>query len=151
MIKDAYGVLHKALAQAAAIGMIHRNLTENCSLPKLKAPEPVHYEADDIKNFLAAIHDHCHENYYKVLLFTGMREAEGLGLTWDCISFAKGTIEINKQLRRNREILICFSKGQRIPPIEPKPSSAHPPAKKKTAAPDGVTVSFWWTIQDCSA
>ena len=102
-IKDTYGVLHKALAQATAIGMIRRNPAENCSLPKLKAPELVHYEADDIKNFLEAIHGHCHENYYKVLLFTGMREAEGLGLTWDCINFAKGTIEINKQLQRNRE------------------------------------------------
>ena len=102
-IKDTYGVLHKSLAQAVATGMIRRNPAENCSLPKQKAPSLVHYETEDIQRFLDAIRGHCHENYYKVLLFTGMREAEGLGLTWDCINFAKGTIEINKQLQRNRK------------------------------------------------
>jgi len=102
-IKDAYGVLHKALAQAVAIGLLRRNPAENCSLPKQKKPSLTHFETEHLKAFLEAIRGHCHENYYKTLLFTGMREAEGLGLTWDCINFERNTIEINKQLQRNRK------------------------------------------------
>ena len=102
-VKDTYGVLHKALAQAVAIGLIRRNPAENCSLPKQKKPTLAHFETEHLAAFLAAIHGHCHENYYKTLLFTGMREAEGLGLTWDCVNFERGTIEINKQLQRNRK------------------------------------------------
>ena len=34
-------------------------------------------------------------------LFTGMRQAEIIGLTWDCVDFLKGIIRIEKQLRKN--------------------------------------------------
>ncbi len=35
-------------------------------------------------------------------LFTGLREGELLGLMWDCVDFEKGTLLINKQLRRSQ-------------------------------------------------
>jgi integrase len=35
--------------------------------------------------------------------FTGMREGEILGLKWDCVDFDKGTIRIDKQLRRQQK------------------------------------------------
>ena len=38
-----------------------------------------------------------------VALFTGMRQSEVLGLTWDCIDFKAGTIKVSKQLTRRTE------------------------------------------------
>ena len=35
-------------------------------------------------------------------LFTGMRKGEVMGLTWDVVDFARGTVLINKQLQRPR-------------------------------------------------
>lgn len=35
-------------------------------------------------------------------LFTGLREGELLGLMWDCVDFDKGTLLIDKQLRREQ-------------------------------------------------
>ena len=35
-------------------------------------------------------------------VFTGMREGEILGLTWDCIDYTKGIIHIDKQLKRKK-------------------------------------------------
>lgn len=36
----------------------------------------------------------------KVVLFTGLRESEAIGLTWDCIDFELGTMKICKQLQK---------------------------------------------------
>ena len=36
-------------------------------------------------------------------MFTGMREGEVLGLTWDCINFERGTLIIRRQLARDRQ------------------------------------------------
>ena len=37
-----------------------------------------------------------------VTIFTGMREGEVLGLQWDCVDLAKGTLTVNKQLQKVR-------------------------------------------------
>ncbi len=101
-IKDIYGVFHVALNKAVEIRIISSNPAENCSLPRVVSMNRPFYDISDIELFLEAIHGHCHEIYYKTLLFTGIREAEGLGLTWDCVDFTKNLIHIDKQLVRNR-------------------------------------------------
>ena len=52
-----------------------------------------------------------HEEYgriYKLILFTGLREGEALGLTWDCVDFTKNEVKVNKQLQRqgDRDVLV---------------------------------------------
>jgi integrase len=46
---------------------------------------------------------HPLEALYKVAVFTGMREGELLGLTWDRVDFKRGTIRIDRQLLRPRK------------------------------------------------
>ena len=48
----------------------------------------------------AADADNDYGDILKVILFTGLREAEALGLTWDCVDFKKGTLKICKQLQK---------------------------------------------------
>lgn len=36
----------------------------------------------------------------KVMVFTGLRLAEAIGLTWDCVDFEKRRLTINKQLQK---------------------------------------------------
>ena len=38
----------------------------------------------------------------KVILFTGLRESEALGLTWDSVDFKAGTLKVSKQLQKRR-------------------------------------------------
>ena len=38
----------------------------------------------------------------KVIQFTGMRESEALGLTWDCADFKAGTVKVCKQLQKHK-------------------------------------------------
>ena len=56
---------------------------------------------EQVKSYLAAAdNDNDYGDILKVILFTGLREAEALGLTWDCVDFKKGTLKICKQLQK---------------------------------------------------
>ena len=101
-IKNLHGVLHRALQQAVDIDYLRKNPANNCKLPRIYKQEIQPLDNDAIIAFLKAIKGHKFETIYKVTLFTGMREGEVLGLTWDCINFKTGTVTISKQLQKER-------------------------------------------------
>jgi integrase len=101
-VKNIHGVLHKALQQAVANGYLRINPTDACVLPRVEKKEIKPLDEDQITTFLKAIRGHQFEYLFVVTLFTGMREAEALGLTWDCVNFENSTITINKQLQMVR-------------------------------------------------
>ena len=102
-VKDIHGVLHQALNQAVANGELRFNPTESCKLPKREKPEIKPLEEAQITAFMQAIQGHPHEYLYLIAMFTGMREAEVLGLTWDCVDLNNGSITVCRQLRRMQE------------------------------------------------
>ena len=55
------------------------------------------------KLFLDAVKGHPLELLYTITLFTGLREGEALGLTWDRVDFMRGTILISKQLQKEKK------------------------------------------------
>ena len=61
-------------------------------------------EQEEITAFLKAIEGCKYELVYRVTLFTGMRQGEILGLTWDCIDFQHNAIYINKQLQKTKKV-----------------------------------------------
>ena len=101
-VKNVHGVLHKALQQALVNGYIRLNPTDGCVLPRIEKKQVKPLDEDQITAFLKAIRGHQFEQLFIVTLFSGMREAEALGLTWDCVNFSKSTITINKQLQMVR-------------------------------------------------
>lgn len=101
-VRNAHGILHKALNQAALNGYIHTNPANACIPPHVERKEIKPLDETQINDFLKAIQGHRFEDLFIVALFTGMREGEVLGLKWDCVDFDKGTILINKQLQKVR-------------------------------------------------
>ena len=99
-IKIVHGVLHKALGQAVAIGYLRANPADACTLPKAVRKELEPLDEDATARFIEAVKGHRYEIVFLVTLFTGMRQGEVLGLSWDCVDFTKGTILINKQLQK---------------------------------------------------
>ena len=100
-IRNIHGVLHRALERAYLDGEIRQNPTERCVLPQVKKPKIEPLEDEDITRFLEAIKEHRYGNIFFLTLFTGLRQGEVLGLTWDCVDMQNNTILINKQLRRS--------------------------------------------------
>lgn len=101
-VRNTHGVLHKALEQAVRVGYLSSNPAGLCELPKAVRPEIKPLDEDLIRQFLDVIKGHKYETLYITTLFTGLREGEVLGLTWDCVDFKDGTVTINKQLQKDR-------------------------------------------------
>ena len=99
-VKNIHGVLHKALQQAVKNRYINFNPAEACELPRIEKAEIQPLDDTQITAFLKAIKGNRYEYLFIVVLFTGMREGEALGLHWDCVDLTKGTITINKQLQK---------------------------------------------------
>lgn len=102
-VKCVHGVLHKGLQQAVILGYIRFNPADNCSLPKMQQKEIKPLEEDEIKRFLDVIKGNKFEYLFLVDLFTGLRQSEILGLTWDNIDFKTNTIYVCHQLQRQPE------------------------------------------------
>lgn len=99
-IKNVHGVLHRALEQAKLMGYLKTNPATGVVLPKAEKAVLKTMEDTDVARFLQEIKDDPYENVLFVTAFTGLREGEVLGLTWDCVDFEKGQLLINKQHNR---------------------------------------------------
>lgn len=98
-VKNIHGVLHSALQQAIANGYIRHNPTEACKLPKVVKAEIKPLEPDEIALLLKEAEKDSYCNLFTVAMFTGMRQGELLGLSWDCVDFATGVITVKQQLQ----------------------------------------------------
>lgn len=107
-VRNIHGVLHSALRQAVRNQLLRFNPADNCVLPKIEKTDLNPLDEEDIERFLTVIRGNPYEDIFIVTLFTGMREGEVLGLTWDCIDFDHATITVNKQLRRLRRAAGSF-------------------------------------------
>lgn len=99
-IKVIHGILHKVLEQAVTLGYLRTNPADKCVLPRGERRELNPLDEDAITLFMKAVKGHPFERIYLVTLFTGIRQGEVLGLTWDCVDFNRGKIFIKQQLQR---------------------------------------------------
>lgn len=98
-IKRLHGIIHKSLEQAKKLEYIKMNPTDACELSRVDKAEPAILDRQGIEIFCKEIRGHKFESFYYVALYTGLREAELIGLTWDCVDFEKGTLKVYRQLQ----------------------------------------------------
>lgn len=72
------------------------------TLPCVEKKELAPLTDAQVKDFLQVSAGDSLEIIMKVILFTGMRESEALGLTWDCVDFKAGTIKVCKRLQKRK-------------------------------------------------
>lgn len=103
-IKNIHGTLHPALSRAVKNGLICTNPSDLCDLPKVIKKEIKPLEQNDISVLLDTWKNSKYRNVFLVTLFTGLRQGEVLGLTWDCVDFENESIYINKQLTKTNKV-----------------------------------------------
>ena len=99
-IRNIHDIISKALNTAIQQGMIRENVSQRVTVPKVIHEEVQPLTEEQQKDFLAAIQGHDYRNIFILTMFTGLREGEAVGLTWDCIDFKKGTMKVYRQLQR---------------------------------------------------
>ena len=99
-IRNIHGIMSKALNTAVQQGMIRENVSQRVTIPKVIQTEVQPFTEDQQKAFFDAIQIHRFKNLFTVMIFTGLREAEAIGLTWDCVDLKKGTLKVYRQLQR---------------------------------------------------
>ena len=155
-IRNIHGLVHGMLAKAQSLDMVRKNVSEDCELPMLEKAE-MHTLSDvELRCFLAIAKDDPFYLMYYVDFFTGLRESELIGLTWDCIDFAKGTIRVYRQFVRiasgpdKGKMMFTSLKNHKERTIHPAPSvmDALRQAKEKQNRQRLLAGSSWDNVYD---
>lgn len=99
-VRNVHGILTKCLSTAVSVGYLKVNPCNAAILPRVQKTEIKPLDDAQVKEFLKATDGDEYGIMLKVILFTGLREGEALGLTWDVIDFNAGTIKVCKQLQK---------------------------------------------------
>ena len=102
-IKNIHGVLHRALWQAEILGYLKNNPADNCLLPKVVKPPITPLTDKSLVDFIEVASESKYGDIFLIDLYTGLRQSEILGLTWDCVSFETGIITVKAQLQREKK------------------------------------------------
>lgn len=99
-IRNVHGILSKCLSTAVKLEYIRRNPTEVVTLPRVERKEIQPLTDEQVSALLSAVGDDSYGTLLKVVVFTGLRLAEAIGLTWDCVDFQRNRLTISKQLQK---------------------------------------------------
>lgn len=125
-IRNIHGILTKCLSTAVDVGYIKTNPAERVTLPRVEKKEIHPLTDEQVKAFYKAAGEDEYCYLLRLIPFTGLREAEAMGLTWDCVDFRAGTLKINKQLVKRPNaaggFTLAETKNSKIRVIKPAPS-----------------------------
>jgi integrase len=108
-VRNIHIALRRSLADAVRYGLVARNVAT-----LVKPPAPVRAElstwtAAEVREFLAAVEDDRLVPAYRLLIATGMRRGEVLGLRWPDVDLGKARLTVNRSLTVVDERLVWSS------------------------------------------
>jgi len=99
-VKNVHGVLSNTLKQAVIWGRLRKNPAEQVTLPRQEKKEILFLSNEESIQFLEAIIYSRWKALFSLLITSGMRPGEALGLKWKDIDFEVERISINRSLSR---------------------------------------------------
>ncbi len=131
-VGHAHRVLHRALARAAEIELVSRNVAGVIKPPRVEETEVEILKADEVNAVLKALHGHALEPIAVLALSSGARRGELLALAWANVDLNGATIKIERSLEQTKSGLAFKApktrNGRRVvslPPIAMDALRAH--------------------------
>lgn len=106
-MKNMHDMLHRALEKAVQLDMIIKNPSEYTVLPKRKRSEMRFFTVDEQHQLQKSIKGHRLEMAILLCLYTGVRQGELLGLTWENVHLdanGQSYIRIVQAVNRTKNI-----------------------------------------------
>ncbi len=100
-VRYAHSILRDALEQAVKWQMLPRNPAQYVDLPRQKKKEMRALSPQEAKRFLEEAAYSRWQALFSLLITTGMRPGEALGLKWEDIDFHKGRVSIRRTMTRD--------------------------------------------------
>ena len=101
-VRYAHTILRNALQQAIKWGKLYRNPAELVDLPRQKKEEMKTLSPAEAVRFMEVVVYSPWKALFSLLLTSGMRPGEALGLKWNDIDFDNKRVTINRSLTRTR-------------------------------------------------
>ena len=99
-VRNVYGILHRALEVAVEQDYLSKNPASAVhSLPRIEPQKVSFLAGEELLRFLEIIRGNPYEMVFRLAVFTGMREGELIGLSWDDVEFDAGTITVRWQMQ----------------------------------------------------
>jgi integrase len=99
-------VLAQCLTQAIRWGLLFRNVATLSRPPKAPRTEGRTLSPDQARHFLDALKGNRNEALFALMLSTGLRRGEALGLMWTDLDREAGVIRVARQLKREGRALV---------------------------------------------
>lgn len=113
-VQYVHAVLRSALQQAIREEMIARNVARIVETPTVDRTEVRPLESGEVRLLLKTAQPHRLYAMWLLLVATGLRRGEVLGLTWSDIDLAAGTLRVRRNVQRiRRELLFGTPKTMR--------------------------------------
>lgn len=105
-VKRIRSVLAQAIDQGMRWGWVNRNVATLARSPRMPRQEGRTMTPEQAQQFLESLHGHRREALYSLMLATGLRRGEALGLKWEDFDETKGLLHIRRQLLRQEGVLV---------------------------------------------
>jgi integrase len=99
-------LISQCLDQGLRWGDLTSNVARLSRSPKLVRAEGRTLTQEQAQSLLAALKGHPHESLYLLMLSTGMRRGEALGLKWEDVNFEAGVARVKRNLKREAGRLV---------------------------------------------
>lgn len=106
-VQNVHGLISSALGFAVDKGLLNRNPAERAERPKAGEPDtPAPWTAAEVRAFLDHVADDRLEALWWMLVTTGMRRSEMLGLGWSDVDLDRGSASITHTVIRGPEGIV---------------------------------------------
>ena len=99
-VRQLHVILREALAHAVKWGLLARNPADATTRPRVEREELEMWDLPTIRRFLSIATGSRFEHVYRFAILTGMRRSELVGLRWEQVDLARGTVQVTRVLHR---------------------------------------------------